>query len=155
MHLPDLPMPAAFQPLLPVLPPSPHSVMLAFALNRVLAPVAELERLQSLRGKTVCIRISEPSLAFWLSIEGRRFVPRRWTARPEVTIAATARDFWRMARREEDPDTLFFSRRLVMEGNTESGLLIKNVLDAVDPSSLPFVERLARLVSRLPGVWQD
>ena len=32
--------------------------------------------------------------------------------------------------RLEDPDTLFFSRRLVIEGDTELGLALKNALDA-------------------------
>jgi predicted lipid carrier protein YhbT len=41
-------------------------------------------------------------------------------------------DLGRLAARKEDPDTLFFSRRLVMEGDTELGLLIKNTLDAID-----------------------
>jgi predicted lipid carrier protein YhbT len=34
--------------------------------------------------------------------------------------------------RKEDPDTLFFSRRLLMEGDTELGLLVKNTLDAME-----------------------
>jgi predicted lipid carrier protein YhbT len=37
-----------------------------------------------------------------------------------------------LARRLEDPDTLFFSLRLSMEGDTELGLLVKNTLDAID-----------------------
>ena len=37
-----------------------------------------------------------------------------------------------LARRLEDPDTLFFSRRLSMEGDTELGLLVKNTLDAIE-----------------------
>jgi predicted lipid carrier protein YhbT len=31
-----------------------------------------------------------------------------------------------------DPDTLFFSRRLTIEGDTELGLLLKNRLDALE-----------------------
>jgi hypothetical protein len=38
---------------------------------------------------------------------------------------------------QEDPDTLFFSRRLAMEGDTELGLLIKNTLDAIDGALFP------------------
>ena len=47
-------------------------------------------------------------------------------------FAYPAGDFLRMARREEDPDTLFFSRRLSMEGDTELGLVVKNSLDALE-----------------------
>jgi hypothetical protein len=34
--------------------------------------------------------------------------------------------------RQQDPDTLFFSRRLAMEGDTELGLLVKNTIDAIE-----------------------
>ena len=50
----------------------------------------------------------------------------------DLTIAASAHDFLLLAKRREDPDTLFFCRRLLMEGDTELGLLIKNALDAID-----------------------
>jgi predicted lipid carrier protein YhbT len=34
--------------------------------------------------------------------------------------------------RQEDPDTLFFNRTLDIEGDTELGLIVKNMLDAVE-----------------------
>jgi predicted lipid carrier protein YhbT len=53
--------------------------------------------------------------------------------------------------RREDPDALFFSRRLVSEGDTELGLTVKNLLDALDPDTvlnrLPLP--LARAAQRL------
>jgi predicted lipid carrier protein YhbT len=41
-------------------------------------------------------------------------------------------DYWQLATRREDPDTLFFSRRLCIEGDTETGVHVKNLLDALD-----------------------
>ena len=41
-------------------------------------------------------------------------------------------DFWLLATRREDPDTLFFNRRLAIEGDTETGLYVKNMLDALE-----------------------
>lgn len=52
--------------------------------------------------------------------------------KPDVTIRASASDYLALALRREDPDTLFFSRRLVIEGDTELGLVIKNALDSAD-----------------------
>jgi predicted lipid carrier protein YhbT len=43
----------------------------------------------------------------------------------DLTISANAQDFLRLAQRQEDPDTLFFNRRLSMEGDTELGLVVK------------------------------
>ena len=45
--------------------------------------------------------------------------------------------------REEDPDTLFFNRKLVIEGDTELGLVVKNLLDSVDWSSTPLARFMA------------
>lgn len=49
-----------------------------------------------------------------------------------MTLSATAHDFLLLAQRRQDPDTLFFSRRLSMEGDTELGLVVKNALDAIE-----------------------
>ena len=49
-----------------------------------------------------------------------------------MTFTATARDLARLALRLEDPDTLFFDRRLRIEGDTDLGLTVKNSLDAVE-----------------------
>ena len=38
-------------------------------------------------------------------------------------------------RGQEDADRLFFDRALVMEGDTEYGLMLKNTLDAIGPLS--------------------
>jgi predicted lipid carrier protein YhbT len=64
--------------------------------------------------------------------------------KPDVTLTARTRDYLALALREEDADTLFFSRRLRMEGATHLGLLVKNTLDAVDWSA--FRERLERFL---------
>lgn len=48
-----------------------------------------------------------------------------------------------LARRVEDPDTLFFARRLIMEGDTELGLVVKNALDAVEWSPASLLAALA------------
>lgn len=67
-----------------------------------------------------------------------------------MAIAASARDFMLLARRLEDPDTLFFSRRLVMEGDTELGLLVKNTLDALDLAALDPRTRLRTFFQQSP-----
>jgi predicted lipid carrier protein YhbT len=55
-----------------------------------------------------------------------------------------------MARREEDPDTLFFSRRLIMEGDTELGLVVKNTLDALELPVLDLLSRFGRARAEAP-----
>ena len=129
-------LPGAVAIALSLLPPAPHSVVLAAGLNRVLGRCIQPEWLLPLQDKSVCIRVTDARLAFFLGANRRGFVARRFSQTPDLTIGACARDFLKLALREEDPDTLFFGRRLTMEGDTELGLLIKNLLDSVDPSQL-------------------
>ena len=52
---------------------------------------------------------------------------------PALRVAADAPSYLRLLRGEEDADRLFFERALVMEGDTEYGLVLKNTLDAIGP----------------------
>ena len=129
-------LPKAVASLFSLLPPAPHSVVLAAGLNQLLGRCIAPEQLLPLQGKSVCIRVTDAKLAFFLGADRYGFVARRYSRTPDLTIGAGARDFLKLALREEDPDTLFFGRRLSMEGDTELGLLIKNLLDSVDSSQL-------------------
>ena len=43
----------------------------------------------------------------------------------DVSFSGNANDLVLIAARKEDPDTLFFQRRLRIEGDTELGLYVK------------------------------
>ena len=60
------------------------------------------------------------------------FVGLRHAEPIELTIRATARDFAILAAGDEDADSLYFNRRLAVEGDTELALLVKNTLDALE-----------------------
>lgn len=67
--------------------------------------------------------------------QGRLALTRSKTA--DTLIRGQLSAFILLASRNEDPDTLFFQRRIVIEGNTDLGLEMKNVLDTLDTDSLP------------------
>ncbi len=50
----------------------------------------------------------------------------------EATIRGSMAAFKTLAERRQDPDQLFFQRRLVIEGDTELGLGLKNLLDSLE-----------------------
>ena len=50
-----------------------------------------------------------------------------------LVVRAQALALWSLVRGEDDADRLFFDRSLVMEGDTELGLILKNTLDAIGP----------------------
>ena len=62
-----------------------------------------------------------------------------------VEFKGTTRSFFLLASRQEDPDTLFFQRKLMIEGDTELGLGVKNLLDSLDLEQL-LPEHLQKLI---------
>ena len=128
-------LPAAVPWLSARLPQFPPSAALAAVLSVALGRLIDEKPLQPLKGKRVELRVTDAGLRLRVTFTGQVFVPV-WSARSsDVQISATAYDYLLLARRKVDPDSLFFSRRLVIEGDTELGLLIKNTLDAVDLSN--------------------
>ena len=114
------------------LPVYPGSCLFAAGLNLVLAPQLPADACEALEGKLVSIRVLDAGLRFDVRWQHGRFAPQQSSATPDLVIGASAHDFLLLAQRREDPDTLFFGRRLSMEGDTELGLLLKNTLDALD-----------------------
>lgn len=138
-------LPAGVAAVISRLPKWPPSTVLCAALNLLFLPTLDNDTRNLLKGRIVAIQVSDVGVDCRISLNPIGFLPS--LGQPEVTIRACASDFYRLARRLEDPDTLFFSRRLSIDGDTELGLLVKNALDAMDWSRLsgplgPVIDRL-------------
>lgn len=118
--------------LLSLLPAYPGSLLFVAGLNLALARHLPPDVQGLLSEKKLRISVIDAQLNFDVQWRQGAFSACRNGEAMDLTIAASAHDFLLLAQRREDPDTLFFSRRLVMEGDTELGLLIKNTLDAID-----------------------
>jgi predicted lipid carrier protein YhbT len=118
--------------LLSFLPVYPGSLLFATGLNLALSNSLPSDVQESLNGKKLRIKVTDARLSFDFRWNNGRFAACSKQGEPDLTISASAHDFLLLARRQEDPDTLFFSRRLAMEGDTELGLLVKNTLDAIE-----------------------
>jgi predicted lipid carrier protein YhbT len=121
--------------LLRSLPDSVHSELLSRLFNHLLRGQYMAEQLHDLDGKRLAIHIKDSRSELLFRIQGNRIKrqPKGGTAQPwDVRISGNLGDFWQLASRSEDPDTLFFHRRLAIEGETEAGLYLKNLLDAMD-----------------------
>lgn len=116
------------------LPATPPSLAFSLAANRLLWPALKELDWQALAGRRYAIRVKDLGLRLNFTVTPRGFAPDNGA--PDLTISATSRDFLLLLSRREDPDTLFFSRRLVSEGDTELGLTVKNLLDALDPEAV-------------------
>ena len=131
-EIPDFTIPKAVSRVAEKLPQQPPALLLVAALNLALGRLIPKEPLEPLLGKKLRIRVTDAGMSLRFSLTKKGFRPTFDASAPDLTISAKARDFLALALREEDPDTLFFSRRLLMEGETELGLLVKNTLDAVE-----------------------
>ncbi len=114
---------------LPTWPPSfAFTRILDLALHRVI----RRRDLQALYGKRITIHVTDAGLRLHFTVLSGGFSAVTGSVAPDLAISATAYDFYLLAMRKEDPDTLFFNRRLVVEGDTELGLVAKNALDAME-----------------------
>lgn len=86
--------------------------------------------LEPLRGKVLRLEIAGLRAGPQFTFAGNCLVPVPFGA-ADVTIRAGLRDYLALALRREDPDSLFFARRLVIEGDTALGLTVKNALDSL------------------------
>lgn len=129
-----LAFPPALATLVAKLPVTPPSLAFSLAANRLLWPALLDLDWQPLVGRRYAIRVKDLGLSLHFTVTHHGFAPDNGA--PELTITASARDFLLLLTRREDPDALFFSRRLVSEGDTELGLTVKNLLDALDPETV-------------------
>jgi len=131
--------------LLQLLPEAPPAHALALALNAgILFGLVARSVLEPLQGKTVSLEATDLGTRVRVTYDGNRFTAYAGGAPADLTIRSTVSGFLALGLRREDPDTLFFTRRLVMTGDTDLGLVVKNVLDAIDWSRLP-LPRAGRL----------
>jgi len=120
-----------------LIPGSLHSAIFARGLNRLLSDQRAQGELDFLERKILCIEVEDAALSYSISL-GNGVLTASNSAEPDLIISGKVFDFLQMMARVEDADTLFFQRRLKMQGDTELGLYLKNFLDGLDVDALPF-----------------
>ncbi|MFJ3259171.1 SCP2 domain-containing protein [Pseudomonas sp. NPDC086581] len=123
-------------PLAARVPAGLQRAVLQRAANRLFAEPLANGAFDILDGHWLRLEVSDLGLA-WCFTHDRNGLRFADACTASVTIRGSWRDFLLLAGRQEDPDTLFFRRRLVIEGDTELGLAVKNLIDSLDPDSLP------------------
>ena len=142
--------PTILAKLLTRLPAYPASLAFVSAFNlTVWKSLQELEW-DALQGRRFCIHIRDLGIRLGFAV-GRSGLQAHATGEADVTFTATLMDFIRLAMRLEDPDTLFFNRRLLIEGDTDLGLRTKNMLDGVEFDTLlaSFPRTIGKVVQRV------
>ena len=81
--------------------------------------------MELLAGRRFAIRVLDAGLTLRFRADAQGFHADSADGDADLRLSATLADFARMMLREEDPDTLFFHRKLQIEGDTELGLIVK------------------------------
>ncbi|MCK7576794.1 MAG: SCP2 sterol-binding domain-containing protein [Chromatiales bacterium] len=134
-----------------------HSTVLTTALNALFASgFNEAVIFEFLRDRVLAIKVRDAEVEYRFRYAGPAgFVPSQTTQQPDLTISGTIYDFLALATRREDSDTLFFNRRVVMEGDTALGLELKNLLDGMDFEAIGGpLPPLLRAANGLMGVYE-
>lgn len=126
-------LPEPLRRVVRALPMQPPSLALARLLDRVLLPHLDSAMHRAWSGRVVCLDLEDLGLRLRLRLDARGFGVAPGGAPVAITIRSTSACLWRLARGIDDADRLFFERELVMEGDTEFGLMVKNTLDAIGP----------------------
>ena len=140
--------------------PSPvHAGLLSRLVNHLLRGQGIKKRLAELDGKVISLGVDDLGIELCFRIQGQS-LQAAWHTCPDVTIRGTSEAFLALALRRADPDTLFFQRRLSVEGETETGVHIKNLIDGFDydlqghfDATLP--PALARMLGQLAMIARE
>ncbi len=132
-------MPKILQPSLRFVPFSAQKSLLIPALHSVFSEAITDGDFEFLQDKWLKISITDLQLNWWLSFDQDQLImaSSKDNITEDVSFSANGDDLVLIAGRKQDPDTLFFQRRLKIEGDTELGLEVKNLIDAIDIEQLP------------------
>lgn len=138
------------------LPQRLHAGGLSLMLNHLLAHALADGEMDFLHGKMVSLEITDLGICYRLVCNEDGFRPAPAGMEANVRFSGDAQAFLSLATQREDADSLFFQRLLRIEGDTATGLHLKNFLDALGEPPLPgparrALERFADLHARNCG----
>jgi len=119
------------------IPYAAQKPVLGVVLNEAFRAPLRHGELDFLEGAAIRIRVHDVHVDWLLTVRNGRFRPLDRTRPEDVCISGESPDFALLATRRADPDTLFFQRRIRIEGDTELGLAVKNTMDSMDWDDLP------------------
>lgn len=137
-----------------VVPYSAQKQVLSVVLNQAFREPLKHGELDFLEGARVRIKVTDLCIDWLISVGGDRFTPIDRNLKEDVCISGESPDFIVLATRQADPDTLFFQRKIRIEGDTELGLGVKNTMDSMDWEDLPaplrtFLQTISLVIEKL------
>lgn len=135
-----LPPPARFAPWLRALPATARHRAIERACRRVLAASMADGELDFMQGRRLGVEVADLGLRWVVERDGDHLRVDDGTA--EASVRGSATDLLLLSARLEDADTLFFQRRLVLTGDVELGLTVRNLLERLPWETVPLAVRI-------------
>lgn len=107
------------------------------------ADVLRQGKLDFLRGRWLCLEITDVGLRWYITQTSHGPIVVNNTLCADVTIRGNLQAMVSLANQTADADTLFFQRKLKVEGDTELGLAVKNIMFGTEITGFPkFISRV-------------
>ena len=119
------------------IPYAAQKQVLSVVLNQAFREPLKHGELDFLTDARVRIRVTDLHINWLIRVDSDKFKPIDNQLEDDVCISGESLDFLLLATRQADPDTLFFQRKIRIEGDTELGLGVKNTMDSMDWEDLP------------------
>lgn len=138
-----------------LIPQKIHTSAIVKALNKLLAEPLREGDLDFLEDQTVSVEITDLNLRFALTLnKNEKLAASQWQEKDDLNLKGNLYEFLLLASRSEDADTLFFQRRLKMEGSTDLGLEVKNLLDGMDMETVPYHQQIDYALKKTVSVYE-
>lgn len=127
------------------------TTVIGSALNWLLKQPITEDELDFLQGQVLAIKVTDVPLTVYITLNGNQQidVQMKEPEQVNVTFSGDALSFVQLFAGDKDPDTLFFQRKLLIEGDTEMGLMIKNFFDDVELTLPPWLHQQLLQYSQL------
>lgn len=127
-----------------LLPHSTQEKILTWVLNYLFKSELANEELDFLNDKWLKISITDANYLCYITVNQTTPISQcrvvlNLQHSANVTFEADSISLLKLLGQTVDPDTLFFQRKLLITGDTELGLEIKNFLDDLDREAFPAI----------------
>lgn len=114
---------------------TPAPVMELFlntGVNHLLKEERQKNELDFLKNQVARVEITDLDFNFSFTLVNQKLVIKVPAEAGDATLRSDQESMLKILHGEVDPDTLFFRRKLLITGDTELGLYIKNMIDTID-----------------------
>ncbi|MDV6316323.1 SCP2 domain-containing protein [Idiomarina sp. HP20-50] len=125
-------IPKIIQPINKLIPETIINFGSEQLLNRLFKEEIIAGDLDFISGKVIEIKVKDIDLSLFFTLTDNQIKTLKSQDKYDVQLSADGDALLLLIYGKVDPDTLFFNRKLMVKGNTELGLHLKNFLDTIE-----------------------